>query len=70
MKSEPQLPTGTWHLDTAATTVTVSAKHLLALTVPATLTVTSGSIEIADNQVVRVGSKLDLTVSAAATRTN
>lgn len=54
MKNTLQLPTGTWVLDASATTVTVTARKLLAFTVPATLTVTSGSIEIADGRVVSV----------------
>ncbi len=40
------LPTGTWKLDPAATTVTVAAKKLLLWTIPATLTVTDGTVEI------------------------
>ena len=41
-----QLPTGTWTLDPTATTITVSAKKLGLFTIPATLTVVSGTIEI------------------------
>lgn len=40
------LPAGTWQLDLEATTVTVSAKMFMLLTVPATLTLTSGTVEI------------------------
>lgn len=57
-----QLPTGTWALDTSATTVTISARKLRAFTVPATLTVTSGTIEIADGGVVGV----DVTADASS----
>ena len=47
-----QLPTGTWTLDPTATTVTVFAKKLGLFTIPATLTVVSGSIEIGDDHQV------------------
>ncbi len=43
------LPPGTWQIDPAATTITVSAKHLFVTTVPATLNVTSGVIQIDDS---------------------
>ncbi len=59
MKNALEVSTGTWLLDTSATTLTVSAKHMLAFTVPATLTLTSGSIEIADGEVVTVNVTLD-----------
>src|SRR6056297_2125811 len=49
-----QLPTGTWVLDSSATTVTITARKLLAFRVPATLTITSGAIEIADGRVLSV----------------
>ena len=49
------LPTGTWRLDPAQTTITVTAKKLGFFTVPATLAVSSGTIEIdADHQVTAV----------------
>lgn len=49
------LPTGTWRLDPAQTTLTVTAKKLGLFKIPATLTVTSGIIEIDnDHQVVGV----------------
>ena len=49
------LPSGTWRLDPSATTITVSVQHLGLLTVPATLTVTGGTIEVdADHQVASV----------------
>lgn len=49
------LPTGTWQLDPTQTTITVTAKKLGFYAVPATLTVTSGTIEIGDdNQVASV----------------
>lgn len=44
-----QLPTGTWTLDPTATTITVSVKKLGLLTVPATLDVVSGTIDIDDD---------------------
>lgn len=50
-----QLPAGTWTLDPARSTVTITAKKLGVITVPATLTVTSSSIEIgADHEVTAV----------------
>jgi len=49
-----QLPTGTWVLDSSATTVTITARKLLAFRVPATLMITSGAIEIADGRVLSV----------------
>ena len=49
------LPTGTWQLDPAQTKVTVTVKKMGFITVPATLDVTSGSVEInEDHQVVKV----------------
>ncbi len=62
MKNALELPTGTWVLDTSATTLAVSTKMMLAFTVPATLTVTSASIEIAEGQVVTV----EVTVDASS----
>ena len=62
MKNALELPTGTWVLDTSATTLTVSAKMMLAFTVPATLTVSSSSVEIADGEVVTV----DVTADASS----
>ena len=43
------LPTGTWQLDTAATSVTVAVRKLGLFTIPADLAVTSGTIEIDGN---------------------
>ena len=58
-----QLPAGIWQLYTGATTVNVSVKMLGVFTVPATLAVTSGTIEIdANHEVTRV----DVTVAAAS----
>lgn len=64
MKKSLQLPTGTWALDTSATTLTVSSKMMLAFTVPATLTLTAGSIKISDGEVVTV----DVTADASSYR--
>ncbi|MFT6290616.1 MAG: polyisoprenoid-binding protein YceI [Ilumatobacter sp.] len=52
MNNPTTLPTGTWQLDTDATAITVSVKKLGLITVPATLTVTSGTIEIDDRHQV------------------
>lgn len=52
MNSSAALPTGTWQLDADATTITVSVKSLGVITVPATLTVRSGAIEIDDRHQV------------------
>ncbi len=53
--TEAQLPTGTWNLDQAQTTVTVTAKKMSFITVPATLTVSAGTIEIDhDHNIVNV----------------
>lgn len=49
MNPTTQLPTGTWQLDASSTTVTVSVKKLGLFTVPATLDVVSGSIDIDDD---------------------
>ena len=62
MKNALELTTGTWVLDTSATTLTVSSKMMLAFTVPATLTVSSSSIEIANGEVVTV----DVTADASS----
>ncbi|NNC81062.1 MAG: YceI family protein [Acidimicrobiales bacterium] len=49
------LPAGTWNLDPAKTTITVTATKLGFVKVPATLTMQSGTIEIdADNEVTGV----------------
>ena len=49
------LPTGTWRLDPDRTTITVTAKKLGLFTVPATLTMSAGTIEIgSEHQVARV----------------
>ena len=52
MNTTTQLPTGTWTLDPAATTIIVSAKKLGVFTIPATLTVVSGTIDIGDDHQV------------------
>jgi polyisoprenoid-binding protein YceI len=57
------LPAGTWQLDTGATTVNVSVKMLGVFTVPATLSVTSGTIEIDANHEV---TGVDITVDASS----
>lgn len=62
MSSSTALPTGTWQIDTAATTVTVTVKKMGFLTVPATLAVTSGEIVITDDQVTSV----EITADAAS----
>lgn len=49
MTTTTALPTGTWQLDTLATTVTVSARKMGMFAVPADLTVTTGTIEINDS---------------------
>ena len=57
-----QLPAGTWTLDPEATTVTVSAKKLGLFTIPATLTVVSGTIEVGeDHEVTNVDIVADAT---------
>ena len=49
------LPAGTWRLDPAATSISVTAKKLGLFTVPASLQVAGGTIEIdADHQVASV----------------
>lgn len=63
MTTLTQLPTGTWQLDTSATTVTVSVKKLGFITVPATLDVVSGSIEIDDERQV---TNVDIVVDASS----
>jgi polyisoprenoid-binding protein YceI len=52
MNDPVTLPTGTWQLDAEATAITVSVKKLGFITVPATLAVTSGTIEIDDRHQV------------------
>ncbi len=52
---------GTWTIDPAATAVTVTVKKFGVITVPATLTVTSGTIEVNDNQVTSVNVAADAT---------
>ncbi|MFK8023045.1 MAG: YceI family protein [Ilumatobacter sp.] len=63
MNSLQQLPAGTWQIDAAATTVTITVKKLGFLTVPATLDVVSGSIEIGDDHEV---SAVEIAVDAAS----
>ncbi|MFK8025555.1 MAG: YceI family protein [Ilumatobacter sp.] len=65
MNDTSQLPTGTWSLDPSTTTITITAKKLLAIEVPATLTVSSGLIEIADGQVASVDISADATSYAS-----
>lgn len=57
------LPSGTWQLDPAETTVTVTVKKLLLWTIPATLTVAGGTIEIDDDGTV---SAIDVTADAGS----
>lgn len=52
-------PTGTWVVDTTSTTLTVTAKKLGVISVPATLTIDRGAISIADRTI-------DVTVVARA----
>ncbi len=40
------LPSGTWNVEPAATTVTIAVKKLLFLSIPMELTTTSGSISV------------------------
>ncbi|MFN3215629.1 MAG: YceI family protein [Acidimicrobiales bacterium] len=49
MNHTTALPTGTWTIDPSTTTVTVTVTKLGVFTVPATLTVVSGTIEIDDD---------------------
>lgn len=63
------LPAGSWQLDVAATTVTVSAKKLLLWTIPATSTSpgpTSWMLRL--TRPSRSGPVRSLAVSATATR--
>lgn len=46
--STTQLPSGTWQINPAETTVTASVKMMGVINVPATLAITSGSIQIND----------------------
>lgn len=56
------LPTGTWQLDTAGTSVTVAVRKLGLFTIPAHLTVTSGTIGIDEHhQVTQVDIVVDAT---------
>lgn len=48
------LPAGSWSIDPASTTVTITVKKMKIITVPATLSVTSGTIGIADGKVAEV----------------
>ena len=57
------LPTGTWQVDTSKTTVTVTAKKLGVFTIPATLSVNSGTIEINDDHEL---TNVDILVDAAS----
>ena len=58
-----ELPTGTWQLDASSTTVTVTVKKLGFITVPATLDVRSGSIEIGDDHQV---TNVDIVIDASS----
>lgn len=54
------LPTGTWKVDTATTTVTVTVKKLGLFDIPAALTVSSGVIEINEqNEITNVEVNVD-----------
>jgi len=53
-ESTTPLPSGTWTLNPAATTITVTAQKMKFITVPATLAVKSGTIEIANGSVSRI----------------
>lgn len=57
------LPTASWQLDTAATTVTISVTKMGFFNIPATLTVLSGTIEIDENNNV---SSVEVVVDAAS----
>lgn len=57
------LPTGTWSIDPAATTITVTATKLGFLSVPATADLMEGSITIADDGSV---SNVEVIVDAAS----
>ncbi len=59
MNTSPALPDGTWTLDPATTNVTVTVKKLKAITVPATLTVSSGNITITNGTVSNVAVSVD-----------
>lgn len=63
MTTSVQLPSGTWVLDTSATTVTISVKKLGFIEVPATLTVSSGTIDIDDDHRV---TGVDIVADAAS----
>jgi polyisoprenoid-binding protein YceI len=60
MTTSTQLPTGTWQIDPSATTVTVSAQHLGFSTVPATLPVSSGTVDVdGEHRVVATDVQVD-----------
>lgn len=61
--AQTALPTGTWILDASKTTVTVTARTTGVFTIPATLTVTSGSIEVNESGQV---ANVDIVVDAAS----
>ncbi|MGI9615921.1 MAG: YceI family protein [Acidimicrobiales bacterium] len=64
------LPTGTWRLDPAQTTVTVTATKLGLFKIPATLALSSGTIEIdADHEVTGVEVIVDASSYASANAT-
>jgi polyisoprenoid-binding protein YceI len=52
MAAPTELPAGTWQLDPSTSTVTVTVKKMGLFTVPATLVVTSGTVEIDDSHQV------------------
>ena len=56
-------PTGTWILDASSTTVTVAVRKLGVFTIPAELTVTSGSIEVNESGQV---ANVDIVVDASS----
>ena len=59
-RTTAELPTGTWQLDPEQTSVTVTAKKLGLISVPGTLSLASGRIEVsADHQVTSVEVQID-----------
>ena len=54
MNNESSLPDGTWTIDPNASTVTVTVMKMKVMSVPATLTVMSGTITIAGGKVGQV----------------
>ena len=46
--NNPTLPTGTWNIDPAATSVTIAVKKMALFTVTADLAVNEGTIQLAD----------------------